>query len=341
MSARRPGPRRGLANGVTLIELMVALVLGLILTGAALTLFVTNRRTYVASESLGRVEETARTAFELMSRDVREAAGNPCDNRIPFDGAFNVLKNATTYKWWSSWNGGFTGYGATVAFADAAFGTGTGQRVSGTQALELKTMAATGSVLTADMPLTTSPITVNSTTGISAGDILGICEYGHLSGVSSIPAHGNIFQASSVGATITHTTTGTPGNADGSLAAAVYPGASSARVGGLISKYQASRWYIGVNSRGGRSLFQSSLQNTTGVPGDVTNEIAEGVDNMALKYLLKDGTGYVDSSAISATDWANVVAVQVTLTMSGQDKINGNALQRTLAHVITLRNRAP
>ena len=65
-------------RGVTLIELMIALVIGLIVTGAALALFLTNRQTYLASESIGRVQEHARTAFELMSRDLRDAAGNAC-----------------------------------------------------------------------------------------------------------------------------------------------------------------------------------------------------------------------------------------------------------------------
>ena len=69
-------------RGVTLIELMVALVLGLIVSGAALTLFVTNRQTYTASASLSRIQESERTAFELMSRDVREMAGDEVKARI-------------------------------------------------------------------------------------------------------------------------------------------------------------------------------------------------------------------------------------------------------------------
>jgi prepilin-type N-terminal cleavage/methylation domain-containing protein len=54
------GRRR--SAGFTLVELMVALVLGLIVTGAALAMFLTNQRVYNTTESLGRVQENVRTA---------------------------------------------------------------------------------------------------------------------------------------------------------------------------------------------------------------------------------------------------------------------------------------
>ena len=55
--------------GLSLVELMVALVLGLLVVGAAIGVFLSNRQTYTATESLGRVQENARVAFELMARD--------------------------------------------------------------------------------------------------------------------------------------------------------------------------------------------------------------------------------------------------------------------------------
>ena len=78
-------------RGFTLVELMVALVLGLIMTGALLSAFIANRNVYAATESLGRVQENARAAFELMARDVREAGGTPCNSQEP--PSVNVVKN--------------------------------------------------------------------------------------------------------------------------------------------------------------------------------------------------------------------------------------------------------
>lgn len=69
---------RRLASGFSLIELMVALVLGLLVTGAAFAILQSNQATYRSNEGLNRIQENARIAFELMSRDIRAAGGSAC-----------------------------------------------------------------------------------------------------------------------------------------------------------------------------------------------------------------------------------------------------------------------
>lgn len=66
--------------GFGLIELMIAMVLGLLVLGAALAVFLSNQNTYRANEGLNRMQESARVAFELMSRDIRAAGGSACSN---------------------------------------------------------------------------------------------------------------------------------------------------------------------------------------------------------------------------------------------------------------------
>ena len=88
------------ARGVSLIELMIAMLLGLLVVGAAIGIFLTNRQTYAATEGLGRVQENVRTAFELMARDVREAGGNPCDSSLP---TVNVTAADPTTYWRTDW----------------------------------------------------------------------------------------------------------------------------------------------------------------------------------------------------------------------------------------------
>lgn len=74
-----PAPRKG-AVGLSLIELMIAMVLALIVMGAAFAVFMSNQATFRASEGLGRIQENARVAFELMARDIRAAGGSACSN---------------------------------------------------------------------------------------------------------------------------------------------------------------------------------------------------------------------------------------------------------------------
>lgn len=80
-------PLRSDAAGFSLIELMVALVLGLLVAGAALAILQSNQATYRTNEGLNRVQENARIAFELMSRDIRSAGGSACSRFSAVEGA--------------------------------------------------------------------------------------------------------------------------------------------------------------------------------------------------------------------------------------------------------------
>ena len=69
---------RSAQRGVTIIELMVSLVLGLILMLAALQVFDANKTTYRTVEALARVQENGRFAIQSMARDLRMAGFLGC-----------------------------------------------------------------------------------------------------------------------------------------------------------------------------------------------------------------------------------------------------------------------
>src|SRR5690606_24678346 len=96
------GARLQKAAGFTLIELMIALLLGLLVMGAAISIFLSNRQAYTATEGLGRVQENVRFAFELMARDIREAGANPCGKHVPL---VNVISGSDA-NWWTNLNSG-------------------------------------------------------------------------------------------------------------------------------------------------------------------------------------------------------------------------------------------
>jgi type IV pilus assembly protein PilW len=335
ISASRPFHQRG----VTLVELMVALVLGLVVSGAALALFMTNKQVYTTSENLDRVQETSRTAFELMARDLREANGIPCSKEIDLS---NGLKdyNAAGHRWWTDWGAGIKGYTGTQAFADKPFGTAEGDRVAGTPAIEAWSALPTDIVLTTAMVLVSDPLTVTTTTGkVAANDILVICDYNH----------GAIFQASKVTAnSIEHAAGGTPGNSTGDLPPSVFgPSGVKPDNYAYISKMHASRWYIGYNGRTDRSgnkltsLYRTSFTGTGIDP--VPDEIAEGVVGMTLNYHVDGAQTYVDPAVTPVGDWSKVDAVQVGLSLASRDKVGTDkqTLKRDYDHVVALRSRAP
>lgn len=66
--------------GFTLIELMVALVLGLLLLGGVLQLFLGSKKTYELQATLGRVQQESRFALETLSRELRMIGYQGCSN---------------------------------------------------------------------------------------------------------------------------------------------------------------------------------------------------------------------------------------------------------------------
>lgn len=316
-------PRR--QRGLSLIELMISMVLGLLVVGGAIGVFVSSQQTYRATESLARVQENARVAFELMARDVREAAGNPCAANLP---TANVLNNPGAF-WWSNWVNGVVGYenGALPASAD------------GTDAIELLS-ATSGGVTVVETPAATSAnFKINTPDhGFVDGDILMVCDYSQAS----------IFEATNVNSanvTVGHNKgNGTPGNCSKGLGLPV--DCSSANGTGkiygpnsIVVKLEGARWYVADNNRGGRSLYRVTMDGT--VAGNVGNpeEVAEGIQGMEMQYLLEGANDYVDATA--GLDWTRVTAVRITLQVQGRDRVgtDGEVLTRDIAHVVNLRNR--
>jgi len=142
--------------GFTLIELLIGLLLGVLVAAAATTVFMMNSRTREATDSLGRMQEGARVAFELMARDLRQTGGFGCgreagigDSGSRMQGLDYAVSNALANAdgiWWASWNqalptgprGGLRGYGASQAFGDAPFATATASRLADTAAIEIR-----------------------------------------------------------------------------------------------------------------------------------------------------------------------------------------------------------
>jgi len=343
-------PRQG---GFSLVELMVSLVLGLIVVGAALTVFLSNRQTFRITEGVGRLQESSRIAFELMARDLREAGGNACERDLP---VANVLNGAGS-DWWNGWTTPVTGYGPAAAMSGIAFGSAPGERVSGTEAYEIRSAISSGVTVAEHQP-DSAQFKVNTADhGLRSGDIVMVCDF----------AQAAIFQITNANpnnVTIVHNTGGsvTPGNSDKCLDVdgdcpngpvntytfGCYQGRSQGNAcldtrtwPAHIARLRAWRWYIGNNAAGGRSLYRSGLRNRNGAVSPDPIEVAENVTDMDVTYLLQDATGYVAPAAV--TDWNAVLAMRITLQVQSPEAVgvDRQPLQRTMSHVVALRNRTP
>ena len=81
---------RSASSGFSLIELMVAITLGLLLTGGLIQLFNSTKVTFNSNEALARVQENGRFAMELLKRELRPVGARGfCAGRLEIENHLN------------------------------------------------------------------------------------------------------------------------------------------------------------------------------------------------------------------------------------------------------------
>ena len=69
-------------KGLSLVEIMIAMLIGLFLTGGILQIFSSSRLTYRVHEATSRMQETGRMAVEVLAREIRGADFWGCNSDI-------------------------------------------------------------------------------------------------------------------------------------------------------------------------------------------------------------------------------------------------------------------
>lgn len=324
------------AGGFTLIELMVAMLLGLIVIAGVVSVFVANQRSYRTNQALADVQDGSRIAFELMARDIRDAGLTGCSSggRVA-----NVLNNgpmAGGTAWWADWNNVVRGYDGSTGdpATGSAFGTTAGTRLAGSDSLMLLGGEPSGVTVNVNSePAAT--FTINETSSdLQTGDVILVCDPDH-SAITQITGY--------AGGTITHAASGTPGNCTTDLNFPTVCSGSSSYVfvtNSQITRLRASDWYVGNNPAGGTSLYRVALVNSAGVPTPTAQEMVRDVTAMTLTYHQVGNTNFVPAGSV--TNWALVNAVRVNLVLESTDKRAGvdvQPLTRSFTATTTVRNR--
>ncbi len=361
-SSCRIASRRAASSGLSLVELMVALLLGIFLIGGILSVYTSTQQSFRSTENLARMQESARFAFEQMARDLREAGSNPCGTKAVASVVRTNLVAPTVLPWWADWDSGtLVGYEGTVVGGSVSFGTALGQRVSGTDAVSiLRSRMDDSDLRTIQAHNTaTNAITLDSVARYTDKDVVLACD----------SASAAIFEVWAVGAnTIEHSASAPTNNCKSTLGwpqPANCTGTVSKQFtpGGFVTKYDPGFWYIGIGTNNRRALYRLAQKPLTvaGVNIQTTEarEMVTDVHDMQIQYLVRDKDAAVGSDL--ATSWINaddtvfsaankawteenlkeVVAVRIALTFRSPDVVgtNGQALERRTISVINLRSR--
>ena len=83
-------------TGMTLIEIMIALLIGAFLIGGVLEIFINSKQTYRMQENLSRLQENGRSAINFISKDIRMTGYWGCLNPSSPDTDIAGINNNAT-----------------------------------------------------------------------------------------------------------------------------------------------------------------------------------------------------------------------------------------------------
>src|SRR5580698_6658029 len=118
--------------GFSMVELMVALVLGVILMSGVISVFISSKNTYNTNNSVGEVEDGGRYALSFMEPIVTLAGNTGCSRPITFNNDINpaYLTGGTANAPLYDFDTAVYGYEATGTGINATIPSNGGETVS-------------------------------------------------------------------------------------------------------------------------------------------------------------------------------------------------------------------
>lgn len=339
------------ARGFTLVELMVAIAIGLFLSAVTGTVYLNSKNMFNYQDAMSRLQENARFAMERISRDVRMAGFSTCGS---LGGSVANTVNGGTTNWWLNLGApimGFDNISTPPSMAPNA--------APGTDAFYVLGVGGGDiSVISHNAQAATIQTTQHS---IKPGSILVITDCSQ----TSVFQMSGPTNANNNATNINHDTgnNASPGNCNKQLGANCPTAkAYTYSPGATVLQLSAASYFIApsTNLNSGNSLWTCSLENQTGGTTACV-ELINNVEDMQVQYGVDTDAdqsinAYLDAGNV--TNWASVLSVRVNLLLatppsagnlsskaqtytfnsqlvSAQDR----RVRRTYSSVINLRNR--
>lgn len=284
---------------------MVALVIGSFLMLGAMGLFMSNKRIYNEQDAMGRMQENARFAINMLVDDLRMAAYIGCTDDPTT--VTNLLSGASTVTNLFNLSNPIEGSENAAGWVPSA----SSDPVGTSDAITVRYLdpLSTKITLTADMAdgeaATAIPVscTTSCATHVSAGEPLAISDCASV----------DIFAVTTVNTN--------------NLAHAGYTFTKGYTSTSQISRYVTNRYYIATGTSGPSLFRRNYAQDKGDFDGDSNKtefllqnqEMIEGVENMQIMYGVdnnadKIANSYVNAAGVvAAGGWSNVVSVKIAL----------------------------
>lgn len=294
-----------------MVELMVALVLSLLLTAGVLQVYLGSKTTYRVTEGLSRLQENTRAAAEILARDIRMAGYIPCSQ--PQNAVSIINSNA----WWSQlFTTPIMGYEGDTSTSAPATNLVADAKIGADAMMILRGGAKVAGVKLFDSGNNQFVLQRSVDPGwVEDGSLMVACD----------STNARLFQASTVD--VDTVGLADSGAAPGNDASMNHTFGNDAQ----LASYSAVIYYIRAStSQSGYSLYRSYLNvNSTGDNAPITEELAQGIENMQLLYGYdSDGDGNAErylkaDDAVFSTlsNWQKVTAVKIGLLYASENNL--------------------
>lgn len=310
-------------RGFSLVELMIAMVLGLVLMAGVLQVFITSKQTYNLNEEMTWIQENARYAVNFLAEDVRMAGYYGCASRAA--NVVNVLKDADS-KWVTDFDKGIFGYdGNDASFPTAVFPRpATATLPAGlpkTDVITVHRADLENSLKVTGHNANSAVIDIKGTHDYDPGTILIVTDCSNTAIFQTTGNQSNKVNHNAGGSIVPGNCVkglGRPRKCTGNAIGNVYPYKDDAEIMRAIG----SAYYVDVAANGVPSLFRESL-NTGGIT-TAKEELIQGVENIQIQYGLDTDNDnvpnrYVNANQVTAEQWvSSVVSARITLLLRSQ-----------------------
>jgi len=295
-------------KGLSLVELMISITLGLILLTGVVKVFLSSKTVYSTQNALSRVQETGRLAIDFMSRDIRMAGFMGCDSNILKGKSENITNTLNTpLDFQYNFKESIRGYTAETVPAGLAptplpltdiivirGGSGVGAKINANS-----TASAINIAVTSNEPGACGA--TNRISGFCVGDLV----------MAADCAKSSVFQITAItpGGLVSHGAGASPGNATTNWSADTTDVFTS---GSELIHALTTIYFIAT----GTSTRPSLWQKVNGAP---PMELLEGVENMSITYGVDTTNDLIPDfyakavNITSAAQWSKVVAVRIEL----------------------------
>ena len=297
-------------TGMTLIEIMIALLIGAFLLGGVLQIFSGSQQTYRMQENLSRLQENGRFALDFLADDLRMAGFIGCNSQAVLT---NTLNTPTSFLY--HFNNPVDGFEATSATAwtpaiNAAITSPLGgsdvvtlRRADDTQSFTVIAQASGTDGLTLDATATTTNLKSAGFLNSAGANNCAIAVVADCSAVA-------VFQVSAIaGSVLSHTTGGScsPGNSTNDL--------GNIYKNGQVYPINTISYYVRTGTGGSPSLYRKIGSNDA-------QELVEGIEQIQVLYgedTNADGTPNYYVKANNVADMSKVVSIRISLLAATLD----------------------